>query len=192
MEPNTSTYKQMYEGSMLVTDPAHSGIEPWIEYNPTYYNENVGFEITGTHKLAQDRPTVTISIPCKTLGIDIPGTDTECVEADFCLREFKKYIDELNSGLYNRGRPDEENGKYYLCMPGGEVLKRNTSYFALCHQKDYVNGTGSSVYLLTDEICRPPVMCLCLRIQVQLPKKIYEKPFRCYAAIFPTQLTVLF
>ena len=139
-----------------------------IQFLP-YYNESIGFDISTTHKLAQDKPTVVISIPCATLGIDIPDKSTENVEADFCLRAFKKYIDELNAELYNRSRPDNENGKYYLCAPGGEIIKRNTAYFALCQQKDYTNGSGSTVYLLSDGISRPPLICLCIRIQVQFP-----------------------
>ena len=146
MEPNTTTYKAMYEGSMIIEDPAHPTMEPYVDYSSTYYNESIGFDISTTHKLAQDKPTVVISIPCTTLGIDVPDKSTESVEADFCLRAFKKYVDELNAELYNRSRPDNENGKYYLCTPCGEIIKRNTAYFALCPQKDYTNGSGSTVY----------------------------------------------
>ena len=175
MESNTTTYKAMYEGSMTIVDPSHPTMEPYVDYSSTYYNESIGYDISTTHKLAQDKPTVAISIPCATLGIDIPDKSTENVEADFCLRAFKKYIDELNTELYNRSRPDNENGKYYLCAPGGEIIKRNTAYFALCPQKDYTNGSGSTVYLLNDGISRPPLMCLCIRIQVQFPQKKLRK-----------------
>lgn len=177
MEPNTTTYKAMYEGSMTIIDPA-STMPPYEDYSSTYYNENIGFDISTTHKLAQDKPTVVISIPCATLGIDIPDKSTENVEADFCLRAFKKYIDKLNAELYNRNRPDNENGKYYLCSPGGEIIKRNTAYFAICPQKDYTNGSGSTVYLLNDGESRPPLMCLCIRIQVQFPLKKLRKTFQ--------------
>ena len=111
MEPDTASYSAMYEGSMYVEDPSHPTIDPYVDHCPIYYNENVGFEITVTHKLAQDKPTVVIGIPCTALGIAIPDSSTECAEADFCLRAFKKYIDELNDELYNRSRPDVENGK---------------------------------------------------------------------------------
>lgn len=184
MEPNTTTYKAMYEGSMTIIDPA-STMPPYVDYSSTYYNENIGFDISTTHKLAQDKPTVVISIPCATLGIDIPDKSTESVEADFCLRAFKKYIDELNAELYNRSRPDNENGKYYLCAPGGEIIKRNTAYFALCPQKDYTNGSGSTVYLLSDGISRPPLMCLCIRIQVQFPLKKLRKTFQMMCRDLP-------
>lgn len=184
MEPNTTTYKAMYEGSMTIVDPA-STMPPYVDYSSTYYNENIGFDISTTHKLAQDKPTVVISIPCATLGIDIPDKSTESVEADFCLRAFKKYIDELNAELYNRSRPDNETGKYYLCVPGGEIIKRNTAYFALCPQKDYTNGSGSTVYLLSDGISRPPLMCLCIRIQVQFPLKKLRKTFQMMCRDLP-------
>ena len=185
MEPNTTTYKAMYEGSMTIVDPSHPTMEPYVDYSSTYYNESVGFEISTTHKLAQDKPTVVISIPCATLGIDIPDKFTENVEADYCLRAFKKYIDELNAELYNRSRPDNENGKYYLCAPGGEIIKRNTAYFALCPQKDYANGSGSTVYLLSDGVSRPPLMCLCIRIQVQFPLKKLRKTFQMMCRDLP-------
>lgn len=184
MEPNTTTYKAMYEGSMTIVDPS-STIPPYVDYSSTYYNESIGFDISTTHKLAQDKPTVVISIPCATLGIDIPDKSTESVEADFCLRAFKKYVDELNAELYNRSRPDNENGKYYLCAPGGEIIKRNTAYFALCPQKDYTNGSGSTVYLLNDGASRPPLMCLCIRIQVQFPLKKLRKTFQMMCRDLP-------
>lgn len=171
MEANTATYKEMYDGSIIIVDQTQS----YVDYDSTYYNGSIGFEITTTHKLAQDKPTICIRIPHTTLGIDVPDKSSESVEADYCLRVFKRYIDELNAELYNRSRPDDENGKYYLCSPGGEVLRRNTAYFALCPQKDYENGSGSTVFLLNDGITRPPIMCLCIRIQVQLPKKKLRK-----------------
>ena len=184
MEPNTTTYKAMYEGSMTIVDPA-STMPAYVDYSSTYYNESIGFDISTTHKLAQDKPTVVISIPCATLGIDIPDKSTVNVEADFCLRAFKKYMDELNAELYNRSRHDNENGKYYLCAPGGEIIKRNTAYFALCPQKDYTNGSGSTVYLLSDGVSRPPLMCLCIRIQVQFPLKKLRKTFQMMCRDLP-------
>lgn len=171
MDPNTTTYKQMYDGMMLVSDPAYPTIEPWPEYDPTYFRGEIGYRITATHKLAQDKPTVTIRIPCSMLGIE--SADLAC--ADFCLRRLKAYIDELNSELYNRSRPDKENGKYYLCSPNGEVVARNSAFFAECPQKDYINGGGSSVKIINDGVARPPVLCVCIMIQVQLPKNKLKK-----------------
>ena len=185
MESNTTTYREMYEGSMIIVDPAHPTMLPYVDYSSTYYNESIGFDISVTHKLAQDKPTVLITIPCATLGIEIPSRETENAEADFCLRAFKPYMDELNAALYNRSRPDNENGKYDLCSPGGEVIKRNSAYFALCPQKDYENGAGSDVYLLNDGIFRPPLMCLCIRLQVQLPKRKLRKTIQMLCRDLP-------
>ncbi|MBQ8496919.1 MAG: ABC-ATPase domain-containing protein [Clostridia bacterium] len=185
MESDTATYRDMYEGSMIIDDPAHPTMLPYKDHSAVYYNDRVGFEISMTHKLAQDKPTVVISIPCDMLGIDVPDQSTENAEADFCLRAFGRYIDELNAELYNRSRPDHENGKYYLCVPGGEIVRRNSAYFALCPQKDYVNGSGSYVYLLNDGIARPPLMCLCIRIQVQLPKKKLRKTIQMLCRDLP-------
>ncbi len=169
MEPNTVTYREMYEGTMTVVST--SSIPPWSEHDSTYYSGDVGFNFTVTNKLAQDKPTVVISIPAELLGI----SEHSPAAADFCLRAFAPYIDALNAELRNRSRPDNENGKYYLHRPGGEVLVRNTSYFAVHPQKDYANGNGSTVHLLDDGVPRPPRMCLCIRMQVQLPQRKLRK-----------------
>ncbi len=178
MEPNTTTYTEMYNGSI---DRDYGDSPPEKDFDPTYYRGNVGFYITATHKLVQDKPTVTWNIPIEKLGV----IHTSTAAADFCLRAFAPYIDELNAELYNRSRPDNENGKYYLYRPGGEVLVRNTAYFALCPHKDYENGGGSTVYVLNDGIPRPPKMCLCIRMQVQLPKKKLKKTIQMLCRDLP-------
>ena len=100
MEPSTSTYRGMYEGSMMVSDLSHPKIEPYMDFSSVYYRGNIGYEITATHKLAQDKPTVVISIPHTVLGIDVPDKETENAVADFFLREFGRYIDDLNAELW--------------------------------------------------------------------------------------------
>lgn len=175
MQENTTTYKEIYEGSMLVRDPSHPTLEPYVDYNATYYSGDVGYEITLTHKLAQDRPTVAIAIPCDKLGMDLPEKAVRDAVADECLRAFGRQLAALNAALYNRNRPDTESGKYYYCAPGGEVLRRNTAYFALCPPKDYVNGAGYTVSLLPSGEAGPPRWCLCFRIQVQLPRRNLRK-----------------
>ncbi len=165
MQNDTTTYKEMYGGESILVFP--SAQEPEIQYDPIYWHEDISCEITNTHKLAQSKPTLTWSIPIENLGFDTVTT----AAADYCLRAFAPYIDQLNAELCNPSRPDDENGKYYLHRPGGEVLVRNTAYFALCLQKDYENGSGNTVYLYNDGVPRPPKMCLCIRMQVQLPKR---------------------
>ncbi len=169
MQNDTSTYKEMYDGETILSLSPDRELE--ILYDPIYWHEDKSCEITSTHKLAQSKPTVTWNIPIEKIGIE----DITTAAADYCLRAFAPYIDELNAELYNRSRPDDESGKYYLYKPGGEVLVRNTAYFALCPQKDYENGSGNMVYMLNDGVSRPPKMCLCIRMQVQLPKRKIRK-----------------
>lgn len=103
-------------------------IPPETHYDPVYWHNNNSFEITTTNKLAQDKPTLTWNIPVENLGITVY---TKTV-ADFCLREFQRYIDSLNAAIYNRSRTDSENGKYIIYTPTAEILKRNTVGFAMC------------------------------------------------------------
>ncbi|MGN1345940.1 MAG: P-loop domain-containing protein [Eubacteriales bacterium] len=105
--------------------------------------------------------------------------------ADFCLRELAPYMDALNAELYNRSRPDKENGKYYLYRPSGEIHTRNASFFALCPQKDYENLGGIRVRLLEDGVERPPKLCLCIRMQIQLPFKKLERAQRMLCKDLP-------
>ena len=178
MQSNTTTYKEMYDGKSILVLPNQ---ETEIQYDPIYWYEDISYEITYTHKLALSKPTLTLSIPIEKLGFD---TVTSAA-ADYCLRAFIPYIDELNTGLYNRSRPDDENGKYYIHKPGGEVLVRNTAYFALRLQKDYINGSGNTVYLPDDDVSRPPKMCLCIRMQVQLPKGKLRKAIQMLCRDLP-------
>ncbi|MDE7327350.1 MAG: ABC-ATPase domain-containing protein [Lachnospiraceae bacterium] len=152
-----------------------------MDYNPTYFHGEIGLVITGSNKQAQDKPTLTWQIPVKMLGIK----DFTPAAADYCLRAFGKYVDELNEELYNRSRTDKENGKYYLDHPGGVVLTRNTAFFMMCTGKDYENGGGLTIYVYEDEKLPPPRMCLCLRMQVQLPAKRLKKSIRMLCTDLP-------
>lgn len=181
MEDNTSTYKEMYNGAMMVILPVGGGDVYYSDSNPTYYHGEIGLVITGTNKLAQDKPTLTWQIPAQMLGIE----DFTPAAADFCLRAFGRYVDELNGELYNRARTDKENGKYYLDHPGGTILIRNTAFFAMCACKDYENGGGVRVYVFEDERALPPRMCLCLRMQVQLPEKRLKKSIHMLCTDLP-------
>ena len=185
MQNDTATYKEMYDGRTEVNFPSSAwdghSLAPEYHNDPTYWYEDISLHIETTHKLAQDKPTLTWSIPAENIGVKNYTTAT----ADFCLREFKKYIDVLNAELYNRSRPDNENGKYYLHTPGGEILKRNTAYFAMCPQRDYEYGSGSTVYLLPDDQMSPPKMCLCIRMQVQLPRRKLRKTIQMLCRDLP-------
>ena len=179
MEANTKTYKEMYEGSMLVKP--YNNIMPYEDFDSTYYRDDIGYRFERTHKLAQDKPTITVSIPAKYLGI----TETSVAGADYCLRVFLPYIDELNEPLYNRNRPDSEKGKYYCYRPGGEVLARNSVYFKVLPKQDYTVGSGGAVYLIPPEEVGPPELCLCLMLQVQLPERNLRKTLRMLTQDLP-------
>lgn len=173
MGNETASYTEIYNGEVKIPGVGKDGfIEEYIEeYYHDYYGGDIILRITATHKLAQDKPTLTWCIPAELLGIE----DFTAAAADYCLRAFAPYIDELNAQLYNRSRPDNENGKYYLVKPGGEVLIRNSAYFAYCGQKDYVNLNGNIIKPLEDGIPRPPKMCLCICMQAQLPRRKLKK-----------------
>ena len=180
IEPNTNTYTEMYEGVINVFSVNNS----YRDYDSTYYNGKIGFSITETDKLAKDKPTIVISIPYDMIGMTSLQTSNMKSASDYCLRTLAPYIDFLNEELYNRSRPDNENGKYYLYHPGGEVLTRNTAYFALCPQKDYEYRGGNSVYLLEGDPL-PPKMCLCILMQVQLPKRNIRKTIQMLCRDLP-------
>ena len=36
MQVNTTTYREMYEGEILITDPQAPDMEPIIDYDPVY------------------------------------------------------------------------------------------------------------------------------------------------------------
>lgn len=183
MDNNTSTFKSIYEG-LTVVPPGTPGNPTEFaqeEYDPTYWKGQVAVAISRTNKIMQDKPTLVWQIPVKLLGIE----SCTAAAADYCLRAFYPYVDDLNKELYNRSRTDKQNGKYYLYRPGPEILVRNTAYFASCPQKDYTNGSGCVIYLLDDGIPRPPQMCLCIRMQVQLPEKKLRKTIQMLCRDLP-------
>lgn len=206
MQPKDETYKSIYEGKMTAELFTQSG-EP-MEFpeehaeavyweNPGGIREGISYEYSQTHKLAKDCPTVKVRIPADKLGeIPLPEHDERTVHhafsaraaaaADFCLRAFGEKVAMLNAELYNRSRPDKENGAYYFPKPGGEVLIRNGAYFAMCTPKYYENGNGITVYIRDgDQEKFKPVLCLCMTLQVQLPQKKHEKAMRMLCRDLP-------
>ena len=145
MENDTTTYKEMYNAEVIAYPCNYPEQPEYKDNDHKYFYGDISFDIASTNKLSQDKPTITYRIPAEKLGMD---TFT-ATAADFYLREFGRYIDELNEPLYNRSRPDDENGKYYITRPGGEVLKRNSAYFELCAVKDYENGSERRYFSMT-------------------------------------------
>ena len=183
MDNNTATYGAMYEGRTIVPPgtPGNPTDFAQEDYDPTYWRDQVAVTISKTNKLMQDKPTLVWQIPVSLLGIE----SCTAAAADYCLRAFGSYVDALNDAIYNRNRTDKENGKYILYRPGPEILVRNTAYFASCFRKDYKNGSGCIIYHLEDDISRPPQMCLCIRMQVQLPQKKIKKTIQMLCKDLP-------
>ncbi|MBR5366045.1 MAG: hypothetical protein IK132_07380 [Clostridia bacterium] len=202
MDERTETYSftgpdgrkhDIYDGQVIVSfpEPKNNPLaarEPEEDNWNLYWDGTHGYTLDSSHKLAKDRPIVTLNIPAEeieatfgsrigeevdTVNGELPDALTEHLRdaaADFCLRAFAEKIDELNAALYNRSRPDRENGKYDLYRPGGEILRRNTAFFAVCPQRDYDYLSGISVQLWDpEEHPCPAKLCLCLRLEVQLP-----------------------
>lgn len=184
MDDSTSTYRLLYEGPVVVVSP-YGNDEDFLN---TYWHGDCSVTVTTTHKLALDRPTLTWHIPFERLGLTELPESVYRHAADFCLRSFAPYLDELNDDLYNRSRPDEENGRYYLCKPGGEVLSRNASYFAFCERKWYENGNGINIYPQKD-VESVPQLCLCLLMQVQFPRKRLRKAMQMLCRDLPGAVT---
>lgn len=181
MKENTEKFDGIYTGDCTVVRTDGS-FPPESVSDPVYWREGVFYHITQTGRLKLSCPTVTVGIPAEALGI-CPGAENIAV-ADFCLRELKPYMDELNSELFNRSRPVEENGWYYFCEPGGEILLRNSAYFSARMPRDYDYGSGITVYPWVGKEVKE-VMYLCLMIQVQLPYHRMNKTVRMLTSDLP-------
>jgi predicted ABC-class ATPase len=169
------TYKKMYDGKIHMLPEPQSNEPPINLSEPIYWNDGIYYKIERTNRLEAGKPTITIGIPIKKLKIVeglINGTTRISQKgipaADYCLRNFKKYLDELNETITNRKRTPRENGRYYIYEPGGKVLKRNCSYFKQSNSKYYANTGGQSGRMLS--IVKNE-WYLNLMIIVQLPEK---------------------
>ena len=172
----TTTYrygggKEIYDGECIEVyikpngDIDGEGERPGIRSEPTFWHNEIAYTFNRTSKLALDRPTVIIAIPVKMLGI----SDHTPIVADYCLREIKPYFDEINTKYANKARPDRENGKFIFQDLSSKVMVRNSTYFSLIPAKDYKDGKDNVIYFCRYEDLPPDIMCLCIRMEIQLP-----------------------
>ncbi len=175
LQPNDTTYKKMYEGKLHMLAEPDSKSPSVNVSEPIYWNNQISYKIERTNRLEAGKPTITIGIPIKRLHI-IDGlvdgstyiSQRGIPAADYCLRAFKKYLDELNEKITNKKRTDKENGRYYIYEPNGKVLKRNCSYFQPACPKYYKNtGHLSGATVESNSF----VWYLNIMIMVQLPEK---------------------
>jgi predicted ABC-class ATPase len=132
--------------------------------DPTYWNLDVAYCIDRTHKLTLDKPCITIKIPFDRLGLD--ENRDQVVLSDFALREWVRHIEALNERIYNRSRPDKENGAFYCFRPTNAVLLRNASF---------VEAISETYYL-------------CFMITVQLPFMNHDKAMRMLCKMLPKEV----
>lgn len=130
LEKNNTTYKDIYEG------PLYDQTLQQLVFNPTYWKEDIAFQIERTHKLTLDKACITIRIPCKKLSINSKMDKT--IVADFILRRWNNYVKEMNQEIENSGRTDKENGLFYTLEPNNNILPRNITRIEKYLDKDYV------------------------------------------------------
>lgn len=161
--------KEIYDGECAVTYLKPGGEaaseREGVRREPTYWRDGISYTFERTNRMSLDRPTITIAIPVLRLGI----ADFTPAAADFCLRRIAPYFNSVNAEYENKSRPPSDNGKFYIYAPGGEVLSRNAAYFSLRPAKDYENGRRAGIYVTKFIDPLPDQMCLCVRIEVQLP-----------------------
>ena len=161
--------KEIYDGECIEVyvkpNGDIDGERTGIRREPTFWHNEIAYTFDRTSKQALDRPTITIAIPVKMLEIAdfTPGA------ADYCLREIRPHFDAINAGYANRTRTDRDNGKFILHEPSSKVMLRNTAYFSLIPAKDYREGKGNTIYFCRYQDPLPDIMCLCIRMEIQLP-----------------------
>ena len=189
MENKTKNWREMYEGEIFIpagTPGNPSGI-PVDGSEPTYWAfGEISFTIETTNRMAYDRPTVLCQIPAEMLGI----TDYSTAVADDCYRQFIPYLEDLNAELYNRNKPPEETGYYYMAHPGGEILVRNSAYFTMRPRKDYKNLGGKKIINYPEGEIGAPQMCIAMRFQVQLKPNDKKKAIQLLVVNLPDAVSL--
>jgi hypothetical protein len=184
MENKTKNWREMYEGEVFIPacTPGNHSEFPVTASDPTYWAfGDISFTIETTNRMAFDRPTILCQIPAEMLGI----TDYSTAVADDCYRQFIPYLENLNAELYNRNKPPEETGYYYMAHPGGEILVRNSAYFAMRPRKDYKNLGGKKIVNYPDGEVGEPQMCISMRFQVQLKPNDKKKAIQLLVTNLP-------
>ncbi len=204
-------FNSIYEGEMVM--PA--GVNTEYHNDPTYWDDEIAYSISRTNKIVPDKPTVEIKIPLELIlknntkllddmllnygmvfhkGELSMGNEQfsnnlyfyKDTIADFMLRMFIPYINELNELNDNRSRTYKENGHYFIYEPNGKVLKRNSSYFSMVNRKYYINHSNNTISIpekgLPDN---KPKQCICFMLQIQLPHSNVKKTLQMLTRDLP-------
>lgn len=189
LRQNEVTYNQLYDGKIHMIAKDGSKELPMNHSEPVYWENGIYYKYERTNRLEPSKATITIGIPIKKLHIAeglINGkskiSQGGIPAADYCLRDFHKYLEVLNEGITNRKRTDKENGKFYIYEPNGKVLKRNCSYFKQYSTKYYIN-TGKQSGRMQNSIKME--WYLNLMIMVQLPDKKLKQTIQMLTKSLP-------
>lgn len=187
------TYKQMYDGKIHMLPEQGSNEPPVNLSEPIYWNDGIYYKIQRTNRLEAGKPTITIGIPIKKLNIAeglINGktrtSQSGIPAADYCLRGFKSYLEELNERITNRKRTVKENGRFYIYEPNGKVLKRNCSYFKSSSSKYYANTSNQIGRMLKSNKVE---WYLNLMVMVQLPEKKLKQTIQMLTKDLPNAVS---
>ena len=168
----------MYEGKMYET---FIDKDPIIHNHAIYWDEEVGYEITKSNRLALSRPTVTIHIPLKQLKLEKVDTTS----LDYIYRSFLPYIQELNELNDNRKRTPKENGHYFIYEPNHKVLVRNVITTRIVSQRYYELMKKDTIQPFDGRESVPAYLCASIMLQVQLPEGKHKKAIQMLTKDLP-------
>ena len=173
------SYDAIYNGKMNLF-PFSGDRTPRMIEEPTYWSGGVSYTFLPTNRFEKTKPTVIIAVPAEQLAI----ARFDAASADFCLRVFVPYIDELNSEIFNRSRSDKENGRYEIFHPDSRILVRNSSFWRM-ESPCYYTLIGSCNAVENKEAFSPK-MYLHFMMCVQLPQAHLKKAIRMLTRMLPS------
>lgn len=170
LDKNNITYETIYAGAFGYDKKGNifyitnlKDVKASSSFNdPTYWNDDVSYTISRSHKFTLSKPSIRISIPL--VKLKISHINQRVAATDFILRHFNEYILELNEEIKNPKRTDKENGKFYSYFPTNKVIERN-----MC----YITGNNITEFFLN------------INIMVQLPEKNHKKAMQMVCIRLP-------
>lgn len=128
---NVSYYRKIYEdNAYFVFLKSRPDLQATV-LGPYYYYKDMELKFDVTHRLLLEKPTITIKIPMRKLGLkaasDYSDLERLAIE-DYCLRSFGSYIRDKNKEYYSRTKEAKITGMLYIYEPGEEIVQRNCSF----------------------------------------------------------------
>lgn len=183
-------YNQVYHGKIHLVAKEGTKDLPVNLSEPTYWEDGIYYKFQRSNRLEPSKPTITIGIPIRKLHIaeGLINGKTKISQggipaADYCLRDFSKYLEVLNEDISNRKRTDKENGRFYIYEPNGKVLKRNCSYFKSSSSKYFTYTDKQSGRMQNSTKME---WYLNIMIMVQLPEMKLKQTIQMLTKSLPT------